>query len=168
MKRYFLLFILILLSACGDDSEEVKEVRDSELTQQANTVIGTPAVGCQTGELETWYETASVNAQMFQDEARTFADLGPDSAPAALDRLIELQEATLTVPVPECMADLNGLMQTLMQATIEDFRQYSTLQIQQGEVQERVRLARERYDAEVLPLLQQTEAQLVERLQEGN
>lgn len=169
MKRVILVLLMtaLVISGCGDDEEKTKEIRDSELTLQANTVIGTLAPGCQTGELENWYEVVSVNGQMFQDEARAFADLGPDSAPAALDRLLELQETMLAVPVPECRTDLNALMQTVMQGMIDDFRLYSTLQIQQGEIQERIRLARERYDAEVVPILQETEQDLVQRLSEG-
>lgn len=172
MKRYtpFLLILMLLMAACGDDpkEQEAKEVRDAEMTLQAIPPVGTIVPGCQVAELENWYEIVSINAQIFQDEARTFADLGADSAPAALDRLIELEDGLMTVTVPECMSDVNTLIHTIMQTMIEDFRQYSSGTIQQGEIQERTRLARERYDSEVRPILEQTQAQLNQRLQEGN
>ncbi len=170
MKRLWLIVLIpFLLVACGgddkkeDEKQEAEEVRNSEMTLQAIPAVGTLVPGCDTAELENWYEINSANGQLFQDDARTYADLGPENASTGIDRLMSLQEAMMEVPVPECMSDLNTLLQSIMTATLSDFQMYAAGQIQQGDIQVMTAAGRDRYELEVRPVLEQTEAQLIER-----
>lgn len=169
MKQLYLLFILVfMLAACGGDEkkeEQAEENQQTEATLQVFPPVGTVVPGCELAELENWYEMTNANSLLFQDDALVYMDLGPESAAEGLDRLMTMQEAMVAVPVPECVNDVNSLIHMLMESTLEDFRQYSAGVIQQGELQERTRQNRARYDNEVRLLLQQTETQLMERLQ---
>ncbi|HLA44924.1 MAG TPA: hypothetical protein VJZ27_15875 [Aggregatilineales bacterium] len=154
MRRllFFNLILIIVLAACREQDPLLKDpVRNNADAPIFEPTQSTIVPGCNTGEFEQWYENTSVNAQSFRDESFGFMTLSADAASGAIFRLSDLRDQINTVAVPECMAQITGTMQEMMDSTITAFVAYNEIQIDQGVLIERITQQHQRYDTVIKP-----------------
>lgn len=158
-----LVLWMILLSACREEVGLLPEQspNNSDLFAPTQATI---VAGCETGELEGWYESFSANSHSFYAEAPTFTALASDSIALPINRLGDLRDAIMALPVPECVAPLHGQQQANMTAVIDAFVAYQQGETTQTDLQSVVEDAQQRHNNELLPEIEALQGSLTERL----
>jgi len=168
MWRYGILCVLVLfLAACQEDERLVGDPIRSEPVDLFAPTQAVVLAGCETTDLENWYEVVSVNATSFRNESFGFAALSPEAAFTAVNRLSDLRDTVNGVGVPECATMQQRLLLGIMETTIEAFVSYSNGQLDQATLIERVTADHVLYDTEFKPQMDSTLTNLDQRLQEG-
>jgi hypothetical protein len=168
MRRTCALLVIVvaLLTACADDPEPPAPI-DNPLPDAIN---GTPLVnptltGCDVGALEDWYQVAVTNFEAVMDESLTYGDLDTSAALTVAGQVSQRVDRVLLEETPECMDDLQAIGVAIFLEMQAALVAYGEGQIDQETLDTRIAVARTAYQDDVDPLMQVTERQLRELLQ---
>jgi hypothetical protein len=158
-----LLAGLMLLAACGKD----KELRDPPpgivITIQPQP-DATVMAGCQTGELESWYEVTSSNLASFRQASQAGLNSSQVDAAGVFNRLLNLRDAIARQPTPECTVSVHGIIMQQITETLTAYQEYVNGELSQAGLRERVEAANRSIDTEIAGLLAGTQAGLEQQL----
>ena len=154
----------LLLPACGDrvSSDPPPGI---PITIQAEP-LGTVLPGCQTGELEDWYELAGSLVVTFRDESLAALDGLPDTLVLALLRLSDLRDAIAAQPVPECAMLAHNTILVHVRQTLDAFQAYAAGKVAEDALRAEVQAAAEAISTTVAGVLDTTRTQLEQGLSE--
>jgi hypothetical protein len=180
MRRWIGVFCAgaMLLAACGGDDERLADgpaVNDGggqEGVQSVPQDVSVPIImtvvpGCDTAQMEDWYEGVSFNAKAFRDQSVGATAMGIDMADDNVSSLSDMRDGVYNLAVPECVATLHRQIQLFMDNVIASFIDFMNGTIQQDILAQEVSAAQANFDATILPELQGISENLSDRLRDA-
>jgi hypothetical protein len=163
-----LLTILIgglALAACGGDDDEDR-LPPSRLVTIQPQPEATVLPGCETGDLESWYEVAGTLVNRFGQESMAALNLEPDKVISVVERLIDLREAIAAQPTPECALSVHGEILIRINGMLTSFQRYANGDITQDELRQQIEEANLQIETDIATLLATKQKELEERLRQ--
>jgi hypothetical protein len=164
-----LLFVVLLLggaalAACGgDDDGSPPPNRIITIQPQPDATI---LPGCQTGELESWYEVAGSLITTFNRESLAAIELDPEQMSVTLNRLIDLRNAIAGQPTPECAIPAQTEILLTIRGMLTAFERYTNGEIPQEDMSQQIKIASDKIDTDIAALLESTQSDLEEQLRQ--
>jgi hypothetical protein len=162
-----LLLVTILagslaLGACGEDRD--RKLPPNVVITLPPEPIATIKPGCETSDLESWYEVASTLINTFIQESRSAVDLAPADMPAIISRLTDLRDAIATQPTPECAGETQSAILLHSRTMLSAFERYGNGDITRQELRTRIDSATQEIQTRVTAMLAGLQSGLEERL----
>lgn len=142
----------LLLAACGSNTQP--GLPPSRLITLPPVPAGTLAAGCETGELESWFEVAAPLTGSFAEESLAALTLAPsDALLDLLSRQSDLIERIVREPVPECAAPVQAEIVRRLRAINTAFSQFQGAAITADELRATVTLEHQALQTDVAGLM---------------
>ena len=164
-----LLFVVLLLggaalAACGGDNDGAPPPnRIITIQPQPDATI---LPGCQTSDLESWYEVAGSLITTFNRESLAAIELTPEQMSVTLNRLIDLRNAIAGQATPECAIPAQTEILLAMRSMLTAFERYANGEIPQDDMSQQIKNASDKIDTDIAALLASTQSDLEEQLRE--
>jgi hypothetical protein len=162
-----LLLVTILtgslaLAACGENRD--RRLPPNVVITLQPEPIATIKPGCETGDLESWYEVASTLINTFIQESKKAVDLAPADMPAIISRLTDLRDAIATRPTPECAGATQNAILLYSRTMLSAFERYGNGNITRQELRTKIDSATQEIETGVTSMLAGLQSGLEEQL----
>ena len=165
MKRFLIVLVCVaLLAACGESGDKSPPPNIVITIQPQPDATIMP--GCETADLESWYEVAGSLIQTFRDESEKALGLSPEQTMPVLSRLIDLRDAIALQPAPECALTVHSSLLVQVRTMLTTFQRYINGDIDEEALRSQITESNRHIDTEIRGLLAGTQAGLEQQLRE--